>query len=200
MTMAELRATMARHKGHALGIALSLVVLIASLAFGLNARRRLAPARLAESRLEQAASEITSFRAAFKPSTPEQEARLLLPDSLAVAVPHDMRMSLAGQLATRAERAGLIGVRVRFAAADSAVAPTRPDFVDKAVSIGDYTIALDCGGSFAAVMSLVNHLPASTPLQRLTAARTTTGVTYHLVFAVLETGGSSGAGGGAQHG
>ena len=198
MTTAELRAVMARHKQQALGIVLSLVVLISSLVFGMNAQRRLAPVRLTESRLQQATNEITNFRAAFKPATPDEAARLLLQDSLAVAVPHDTRMSLVGQLASHAERAGLSDVRVRFAGNDSAAAPARPDFIDQTVNVADYTIAMDCGGSFAAVLSFVNHLPASTPLQRLSAIRTKTGVAYHLVFAVLENEPSSGAGG--QHG
>lgn len=203
MTMAQLRATAARYRMHALLVVVSFVVLVGSVGVGLRARKRLDPMRLTDGRLHQTEAEIANFRAAFKPSTPDEEVRLVAADTLPVAVPHDMRMSLAGQLASGAQAAGLTNVRVRFAGADSAAAtPPLPEFVTRTVAVGDYTIAIDCGGSFAQVMSFVNHLPAATALQRITAARApeNSGVQYHLIFAVYEGGASSSAGPGGQHG
>ncbi|HVX37974.1 MAG TPA: hypothetical protein VHB25_00275 [Gemmatimonadaceae bacterium] len=206
MTTAELRAAVGRYRMQAQAVGLSLVVLVVAVFLGIGARKQIAPARLTETRLRQSAAEIASFRAAFKPSTPEQEARLMLPDSLAIAVPHDMRMSLAGELATSAQHVGLTDVRVRFANADSAAAPPpTPDFVNRTVSVGDYTIAIDCGGSFGQVLSFVSRVPSSAALQRITATRAAkgAGVRYHLVFAVYEgesSPGSSGAAARGQHG
>ncbi len=186
MTLAELRAAMTRHRRQGFVTVLSLVVLAIAVTMGAGAKRQLAPAKITNSRLHQSMNEIDAFRAAFKAAAPVEDARLVLPDSLDVSVPHDLRMSMAGQLATRAERAGLSNVRVRFAPADSAAPPPRPDFLGRTVTVGDYTIALDCEGGFAALLSFVNHVPAATALQRIIASRSAKGVSYHLVFTVLE--------------
>jgi hypothetical protein len=121
---------------------------------------------------------------------------LNVPDSLSVALPRDQRVSLAQQIADRAERTGLSDVRVRFALPDSAAAPDRPDLMGTGVAVADYTLAVECTGGFAAMLSLVNQLPPSVAVQRITAARMKSGVQYHLILAVFEAA----AGGANQHG
>lgn len=171
-------------------IGLALFATIVFVALGIAARRRIEPVRADVAKLVNASSEIRGFRAAFRPSTPERDSRMgHLPDSLGVAVSRELRVSLAEQIATRAEHAGLSDVRVRFALPDSAAAPARPELTGATIGVADYTISLDCSGGFAAVLSLVNHLPPSVALERMTANRTSSGAQYRLVLAVLESSG-----------
>jgi hypothetical protein len=171
-------------------IGLALFAAIVFVVLGITARRRTEPVRAELTKWMNASSEISGFRAAFRPSTPERDSRIgRMPDSLGVAVSRELRVSLAEQVATRAERAGLSDVRVRFALPDSAAAPNRPELTGVTVGVADYTIALDCTGEFAAVLSLVNHLPPSVALQRMTANRTRSGAQYRLVLAVFESSG-----------
>ena len=188
ITTAGVSAWMRRNRVQAECIGLALFGTVVFVTLGIAARRRMEPARAEVTRQTSALSEITAFRAAFRPSTPERDSRIgQLPDSLRVAVSRETRVSLAEQIATRAERAGLSDVRVRFALPDSAAAPNRPDLMSTAIGIADYTLAVDCSGGFAAMLSLVNHLPPAVALQRMTAIRTKVGAQYRLILAVFET-------------
>ena len=57
------------------------------------------------------------------------------------------------------------------------------------IAVADYTMTVDGIGSLGAVLSLINHLPPSVALQRLTATRSKNGAEYHLVLAVFESAG-----------
>jgi hypothetical protein len=167
---------------------------VVSLTLGVSARRQAAPLAAEARRLQAANQELTSFRSSFRPSAPDDES-LRIPDSLAIGISRDTRVSLAQQVAQRAEQSGLRDVRVRFAGPDSATAPAAPAFTGNSVTIADYTLAIECSGGFAAMMSLVNHLPPSVALQRITAVRSSSGTAqFHLVLAVFETAGPN------QHG
>jgi len=193
MTAADLKAFSVRYRTHAECIAVAAFACVAFAALGLAAKRKLAPARAEHASVSMVESEVSSFRSAFKPAPAGQEIPTLA-DSFAVAVSRDERMSLAGDLASRAESAGLRSVRVNFASPDSAAAPEAPDFFAGTVSVADYGIAIDCGGSFAGVLSFVNQLPASVALQRITAVRDKDGSHFHVMLAVFEAAQA------AQHG
>jgi hypothetical protein len=192
ITRAELQESARRYRlpSEVIGVALLAVIVYVSL--GMMARRRIAPARAELVRLEAAMAEISQFRGAFRPSTPEQSLRISsVPDSLAVALSREQRVSLAQQIADRAERAGLTDVRVRFTSPDSAAVPERPNLVSTSVGVADYTLSIECAGDFAAMLSLVNRLPPSVAVQRLTASRVKTGgANYHLILAVFEAAGA----------
>lgn len=197
ITKADLQEAARRHRllGEVVGVSLLAIVVYVSI--GISARRRTAPIRPEVAKLNSAVAEVSQFRAAFKPSSPEQDVRMLnVPDSLSVALPRDQRVSLAQQIAERAERAGLSDVRVKFVLPDSAAAPDRPDLMSTSVTVADYTMSVECNGGFAEMLSLINHLPPSLAVQRITANRTKTGTQYHLILAVFEAG----ATGANQHG
>jgi hypothetical protein len=196
ITRAELQESAKRYRllSEVIGVALLAVIVYVSL--GMAARRRIAPARAERVKLEAAMAEISQFRTAFNPSTPEQSLRMSnVPDSLSVALSREQRVSLAQQIADRAERVGLTDVRVRFTSPDSAAAPERPNLVGTSVAVADYTVSIECTGDFAAILSLVNRLPPSVAVQRITASRAKTGgANYHLILAVFEAAGAT------QHG
>lgn len=197
ITKADLQQAGRRHRLLSEVIGVSLLAIIAYVSIGISARRRTAPIHTENTKLSSAVAEVSTFRAAFRPSTLEQDARILnVPDSLSVALSRDQRVSLAQQIAERAERAGLSDVRVRFALPDSAAAPDRPDLMGTSVAVADYTLSVECTGGFAAVLSLVNHLPLSVAVQRITANRMKGGAQYLLVLAVFEAA----ADGANQHG
>jgi hypothetical protein len=192
MTTAQLRVVLQRHRlmSECLGVALFAVVVFVML--GLALHRRMQPLKLDVARLNGSASEISAFRAAFKPSPVAGDlSATVLPESLSVSVPREMRFSLAEDIAARAELSGLNSVRVRFATPDSTPAPTAPALMGTPVSVADFTIAVEATGGFAAVLSLVNHLPPSVALQRLLVERTKAGAHYRLILAVFEAAGSS---------
>ncbi len=187
VTMADVRAAMRQHRLRSEVLGVALLALFVFVGLGLAARRRLLPIRTDISTLRVVETEISTFRSAFQPLTPQEDADARLPDDLQVGVAHDLRVSLAEQLASGAERRGLSGVRVRFAGPDSAAPPAKPDMTNRAVALADYSLALECSGSFGAVLSLINQLPPSIALQRLVAIRTKSGTQYSLTFAVFET-------------
>jgi len=70
------------------------------------------------------------------------------------------------------------------------------------VSVADYSLSIECSGGFAAVLTLVNSLPSSVALQRLTGASAKAVTKFRLTLAVFESGDTPvGRGrGGNQHG
>jgi hypothetical protein len=193
MTVADVKAFSVRYRVHAECMAVAAIACVVFTGLGLAAKRKLAPARADQASVSMVAGEVSSFQSAFKAAPPGQDVPTL-PDSFAVAVARVDRVSLAGDLASRAESAGLRSVRVNFAPPDSAAAPDHPDFFADPVSVADYGIAIDCGGSFAGVLSFVNQLPPSVALQRITAVRDKAGSHFHVMLAVFESAQ------GAQHG
>jgi len=192
ITIASLRQTVARHRRESVRVGIALAVLVVSIAAGVAARNRIAPVVIQRNRLRSTDHDLTTFRSAFRQASLEERA-FRFPDSLAVFVAREARFSVAQRVAQRAEQLGLTDVRVRFAAADSAEAPTVPELSDAHVAVADYSIGLDCRGSLAALLSLVNALPPSVALQRVSAERVpvTGAVDYHLALAVFESAADS---------
>jgi hypothetical protein len=187
--IARFRAALARDRVRAECAGVALLALVLSVAIGSLARRKAIPLRMEIARLSALDTELATFRSSFRAGAPELDDPRL-PDSLAVGVAREARVTLAHDIAARAERSGLLEVRVRFAPIDTVV-PTpvqHPDFFRGASSVADYTIAVECRGGFSAVLSFVNHLPPSVTLERFTAAGTKDGVAqYHLMLGVLES-------------
>ena len=199
-TVEGIRALVRRYRVHAEAVGVALLAIVVFLALGVRARRALGPLRADATRLSMTASEITRFRAAFAPSPQGQDLRLAQrADSLGVSVSRDERVALAQQVAARAEALGLTNVRVKFAPRDTGVAPARPELAAVIVAVADYSLSVDCDGNLAAVLSLVNQLPASVALQRITAAKVGGTTRYRLTFAVFESAGTA-VGGAGQHG
>jgi len=200
MTVEAIRALVRRYRVHAEAVGVALLATVVFLALGMRARRALGPLRAEATRLSMTASEITRFRASFAPAPRAQDLRLdQRGDSLGVSVSRDERVSLAQQVAAHAEALGLANVRVRFAPRDTGVAPARPELTAVTVAVADYSLSVDCDGGLAAVLSLVNELPASVALQRITAAKVRGTTRYRLTFAVFESAGTA-VGGAGQHG
>lgn len=192
MTVADLKALATRYRTHAEIIGVSLFALIVFVMLGAAARRKVSAARADVTSVTATEREISSFRSAFKASSaPEPVA---LPDSFAIAVPRVERVSLAGNLASRAELAGLSNVRVKFTAPDSAAAPEKPDLFASTVAVADYGLSVDGDGGFAQALSFVNQLPPSVAVQRITAVHDKGGSHFHVMLAVFETAEA------AQHG
>ncbi len=186
MTMASVRTFSTRYRVQAECIAVAVLAFVVFVVLGIGARRKLVPVRADLATASIIDREITGFRAAFKPSPTADNPNVSLPDSLAISVPRDDRVSLAGDLASRAELVGLSGVRVSFAAPDSATAPEHPALFSATVAVADYGVSVDCSGSFAQVLSFVNQLPPSVALQRITAVRDKFGSHFHVMLAVFE--------------
>lgn len=188
--VAQVRAWLVRYRSQSGAIAVALVAVIGFVAFGVRARRAAQPLRLESASLSMAADEISRFHAAFSAGLPEQELRVTqLADSLGVAVSRDNRVALAQQVAARAESLGLAGVRVKFVPVDSGVPPQRPELLSNSVNVADYALVLDCDGGMAAVLSLLDQLPPSIALERLTGAKSRAGSQFRLTFAVFESAG-----------
>jgi hypothetical protein len=194
VTLFRLRSAIARSRVQSECAGVALLAFVVFVALGVAARHKSIPVKAEQARLANAAAELVSFRAAFRASTPERDAGSPLPDSYAVSVERDLRMTLAQQLAAAGEQDGLTDVQVNFAAVDSTAAPARPALVDGSVALADYAVSLDCDGGFAAVLSLVNQLPASVALERIAAVRGRATTHFHITLAVFEP---TGAG---QHG
>ena len=191
--VAQVRAWTLRYRFQSGAVAVALVALIGFVALGVRAQRAAQPVHLETARLRMADEEIYRFRTAFFAGRPEQELRVArLADSLGVAISRDNRVALAQRVAARAESLGLARVRVKFAPGDSAVPPRRPDLSSSSVNIADYTLVLDCDGGLAAVLSLLNQLPPSIALERLTGAKSRGASQFRLTFAVFESGAAPG--------
>lgn len=186
------RAAIAAHRRESIWIGAALVVAVASVATGVAARGRVASMAAERTRLRADEHDVTAFRSAFQQASLEERA-FGFPESLAVSTPRDLRFSVAQRIAQHAEQLGLSGVRVRFAEPDSAATPSAPELSGSHITLGDYSIALDCRGDFGAVLSLVNALPASVELRRLRAERAPRGgaVDYHVVLVVFESSADS---------
>jgi hypothetical protein len=182
------RALATKHRREAIYVGMALALVVASLAAGITARGRIAPANLQRNRLRSTEQDIATFRSAFRDATLEERS-FRFPDSLSVAVAHDARFSIAQRIAERAEQLGLTDVRVRFAPADSSEPPASPELSATHIAVADYAIGVDCRGDFSALLSLVEALPPSVALQRMDAARAPSGanVGYHLTLAVFES-------------
>ena len=186
---ARLSVLMRAHRTQIVVGSASVVAFVGFIGLGIAARRRAAAASVEITQLASIRSEVSNFRLAFRAS-PADDARLLsADDTTAVSTTHDLRVSLAEQIASLAEHAGLASVRVRFTQPDSAAAPPRPDLMRSSVTVANYTLTVDAAGRLGDVLSLVNQLPSSVALQRLTATRAKNGAEYHLVLAVLESAG-----------
>ncbi len=191
MTTADLKslATRYRVQSEALGVAALAIVL--SLALGAAARRQGAPLVTEHDRLAAAHREVTSFRAVFKPAVAGEDS-VRLPDSLAVSVARDSRISLAQRIAQQAEQDGLRDVRVKFAAADTASPPPAPQLLGESSQVAQYSLVLEADGGFATILSVVRQLPPAVGLQRMSAVRGKNGIVhYTLILAVFETAGQS---------
>jgi hypothetical protein len=185
-TLAQFRAAAARYRAQSTLIGGSIIALLVFVAVGVRVRRAAEPLRAETTRLSAAAAELSEFRAAFVPSTPEGELRLsLLADSLGGAVARDDRMALAQRVAASAEALGLTRVRVRFTPADSITTPAR-SLMNIRTKVADYSLAIDAVGSFSTVLELLGQLPTSIVLERLAAVRALPATQYRLSFAILE--------------
>lgn len=167
----------------------SVVAFVGFIGLGMAARRHTAATAVEVTQLASIRSEVSNFRTAFRASPADDAWLVSVDDTTMISTTHDLRVSLAEQVASKAERVGLADVRVRFTPPDSAAAPPRPDLMRSSVTIADYTLTVDAAGSLGDVLAFVNQLPPSVALQRLTATRSNNGAEYHLVLAVLESAG-----------
>ena len=186
--LADARAWVATHRVQSPALGLAAVGLGAFVALGLHARKQGEPLRTELAALQSAQAEVSTFRTAFSSSSPEHDLRIAqLVDSLSFAVPREQRVALARQIAAEAEAVGLADVRVRFATPDSAAAPERPALLRSPVATADYSIAIECHGGLASVLSLVNRLPTSVAVQRIVGTDVNGRSRFHLALAVFET-------------
>jgi hypothetical protein len=201
LTTAAVRAAIAKNRVQAEAIGVGILALIVAIVLGVKARSALQPAKTELARLAAASSEIASFRSSFKTSTPEQDMRIAqLADSLGIGVERNDRVSVAQQIAAMAEDLGLNDVRVRFAPPDSATPPPSPEVSRVAITVADYSIAVECSGGLAALLSLINELPPSVALQRITGINVNGRTRFQLALAVFESSGpASGSPGSATH-
>lgn len=199
-SLANFRSNMRRYRVQSRDVAFALFALVAAALLGNAARRRVAPLRTEQRRLESDRAEIANFRSHFRVAPGAQDVRGS-DDTLALGVSRDLRVSLADTIASRAEDLGLRDVKVRFTSSDSASPPAHPELASEgaAISLADYGLSIDCAGDLAAVLSLVRHLPPSVVLQRLNAVRGARGGEYHLSLAVFENAKNSRPGAN-QHG
>jgi hypothetical protein len=186
--LASVRSFVVQHRFRTEVVGVSLLALAVFVVVGVQARRALQPARSGVEALRVATSEVAAFRSAFQAGTPEHDKRLAATvDSLGVAIVRDDRVGTVQRIIATAEGIGLRAVTVRFGGADSAALPVAPDLVRASVGVADYTLAISCRGDLAAVLSLINRLPAAVALQRIAAVRENGATRYDVVLAVFET-------------
>jgi hypothetical protein len=194
VTLATFRTLSAERRIRAEVMAVSVLVVLVALVLGAAARRSAKTLDAELARLRMASEEVESFRSAFATQAAQGDS-IRLPESVAIAIPRDVRFSLAQRIASLAEDGGLNNVRVRFGGPDSSTAPSPPQLAGNPPTVADYTLSVEAGGRFASVLSLVNHLPPSVALQRLRVSRSSDGTPkYSLILAVFEAPGQN------QHG
>jgi hypothetical protein len=186
-TITEIRAAASQHRIQAEGVGVAVLAIVVAVVLGVSAKRSASAMQSELQRLRAASQELSGFRAAFQPGTAAQDS-IQLPESMTVAIPRDVRITLAQRIATTAEESGLSDVRVRFASADSTGTPAVPQFSALAPTVANYSMVIDASGRFAPLLSLVNHLPPSVAIQRLQVTRGAGGTAvYQLILAVFES-------------
>jgi hypothetical protein len=192
LSTARIKALVGKYRLQSEVVGISALALVAAVAVGMSARRQAAPLLVEQNRLRGQQQEVTNFRAAFQPAT-EQEWASRIPDTLAFSVDADSRIGLTQTIALRAEASGLRDVRVRIAGADTIGAPVG-DLPD-GTHLAAYTLTVDGSGDFASILALMNRLPMSVTIQRVSAVHGTNGLErFGIVLAVYESTGA------AQHG
>jgi hypothetical protein len=186
---ADLAQRLWRNRVQMEAIGLAAFASVVALTLGVKVQQRLPAARAELARSTVQLSEISDFRRAFQPAAASEDAREAgLADSLHLALPRDLRLTLAEQIASLAEGSGLRDVRVRLTPADSGAGKARPELADGSVTLADYTLSVDCLGSLGSVLSLAARLPASTAVEYMAGTRTKGDqVGYHLTLVVFET-------------
>jgi hypothetical protein len=179
----EVRAEFRTNPGTMERLIVAVFVAGVALVLGRQAHGRLAPLRLQEARLASVAANVRQFRSSYRAPTPQEEKLFATrPDTTTLGIQRDSRLALAQRIATEAEGAGLKDVRVKFAGTDSAFVPPRTILGSPDLPVANYTISLDCTGSFADLLMFVSRLPVAVSVSRLRSQR-------------LESAGGSAAGG-----
>jgi hypothetical protein len=192
----HLRESARANPAHIERTAIAAVALAVMLGLGVMAHRRLQPIQKQAAALRSANETVARFRRAYRAPTSAESARWEAgTESLGLSVDRGSRLPLAQTIARLGETAGLRDVRVRFSTVDSLYVPARAAGGNAGISPAEYTVVVDCRGSFAALLDLVNGLPSSVSVVLLTsgAARETesslrgNGDThYHITLAVYE--------------
>jgi hypothetical protein len=187
-TLSQFRESLKRDRPHVERSLIAGVALVVAAVLGTMANRRLQPLEKQMSSLRAAARTISSFQRSFQvPTEAERQLWASSDDSLALSVPAGSRLPLAQTVARNAEGAGLVGVRVRFAPADSLYVPPRTSNADAAISPSKITVIVECEGGFASLLTFVNTLPPAVSVIRLSGMRGKTTTVYHITLAVYET-------------
>ena len=185
---ATVRLLAVQHRFRTEVVGVSLLALTVFVVVGAQARRVLQSARSNLESLRTTALEVEAFRSAFRAGTPEHDDRLAAAvDSLGIAIMRDDRVGTVRRIAATAERVGLRSVSVRFGHADSSALPVGPNLIGSRIGVADYTLAVSGSGDLAAVLALINRLPAAVALQRIAAVRGNGATRYDVVLAVFET-------------
>lgn len=192
----HLRERARTNPAHIERTAIAVVALIVMLGLGIMAHRRLQPIQKQAAALRSANETVARFRRSYRAPSAAEAARWEAgAESLGLGVDRGSRLPLAQAIARMGETAGLRDVRVRFSTLDSLYVPTRMAGGSAGISPADYTVVVDCRGSFGALLELVNGLPSSVSVVLLTsgAARgessTARGIGdahYHVTLVVYE--------------
>jgi len=192
----HLRETARANPAHIERTAIAVVALVVMLGLGIMAHRRLQPIQKQAAALRSANETVAHFRRSYRAPTPTETARWGAGDeSLGLSVDRGSRLPLAQAIARLGETAGLRDVRVRFSTLDSLYVPTRTAGGSAGISPAEYTVVVDCRGSFDALLELVNGLPSSVSVVLLTSGASRDAESssprngdahYHITLAVYE--------------
>ena len=197
----HLRESARANPAHIERTAVAVVALIVMLGLGVMAHRRLQPIQKQAASLRSANETVARFRRSYRaPSTAESARWEAGAESLGLSVDRGSRLPLVQAIARLGETAGLRDVRVRFSTLDSLYVPPRASGGSAGISPADYTVVVDCRGSFAALLDLVNGLPSSVSVVLLTSGmgreaalspRANGDAHYHITLAVYEAANAS---------
>jgi hypothetical protein len=197
----HLRESARANPAHIERTAIAVVALAVMLGLGIMAHRRLQPIQKQAAVLRSANETVARFRRSYRAPTPAESGRWEAgAETLGLSVDRGSRLPLAQTIARLGETAGLREVRVRFSTLDSLYVPTRTVGASAGISPADYSVVVDCRGSFGALLDLVNGLPSSVSVVLLTSGaareaarpqRDNGDAHYHITLAVYEAANAS---------
>jgi hypothetical protein len=188
MTPAAMLELLKRERAHAERAGVALLFLVIAMALGLRARRVVEPANRELAILHGALERFSVFRTTYQaPSDAELKRWSAAADSNDIVAPKGSRLALAQRVARTAEQVGLHDVRVRFSTRDSLVVTPRPKLIGRDEAPANYTIVMECRGSFAAVLALIKQLPLAVSVIRVSAANEKSVIVYRLTLDAYET-------------
>ncbi len=198
MTMAEVRANLARYRAQLEVVVFGIALAAIGLWTGVAAHRsRMALAKDAELLQAQVARN-ERWRSEFRaPSAAEMQQWRQAESALSgLGVSSAERITIAQVVARIGEESGLADLRVRFTLSDTAGIATAPVEQVGAHQFhpAPYRLVVTGSGPYDAFVRFIGSLPPSVTVAQLSSTRSAVGIQHRVVLSVIESVESNGSG------